>query len=143
MADFWRSLACCGAPSTGVDKEGNGDGVLTQRAPQHAKENGSSLKGQYGHQAGVGIIFQKQATPDPRGLLVERCSLGGPAENSRRVHHGMLLTHINDVDIRGMPANKIAPLIIGPLGSEVSLCFQDGDAYEVKRVNLTRGVLLK
>eukprot|EP00287_Rhodomonas_sp_CCMP768_P008018 CAMPEP_0196742640 /NCGR_PEP_ID=MMETSP1091-20130531/48124_1 /TAXON_ID=302021 /ORGANISM="Rhodomonas sp., Strain CCMP768" /LENGTH=130 /DNA_ID=CAMNT_0042088755 /DNA_START=237 /DNA_END=629 /DNA_ORIENTATION=+ len=128
----------------GISDKNKDRDAITQRTP--AASPTQHLKAKFAHQAGVGIIFQKQTTPDPRGLVVERCSAGGPAENSRRIHHGMVLVAIDDTDIRGLAAAHIAPLIIGPLGSEVQLTFQDhgeGHDGEHRVVKLTRGVVLK
>jgi C-terminal processing protease CtpA/Prc len=93
---------------------------------------------------GVGIIFQAQSRvrkANDTGLIVASLALDGPAEKSGQVMVGDILVKINDVDIRNISAENLAPLILGPPGSKVGLGFIRGSQY--RTVELTRGWTLK
>lgn len=94
---------------------------------------------------GVGIIFQAQNRAqkgNEAGLVVASLALDGPAEKSGQVMVGDILVMIDDVDIRKISAENLAPLILGPPGSKVVLGFnRQGSQY--RTVELVRGWTLK
>ena len=67
---------------------------------------------------GIGAVLE----PSPSGnLQVTRLVPGGPAQLQGGINVGDTLTMVDGVDVRGMPLEKVAPLIRGAIGTMVTL----------------------
>jgi C-terminal processing protease CtpA/Prc len=74
----------------------------------------------------VGIIFRLQGKiGDGGGLIVDEVIKGSPTDRQGQIRPEFQLVAIDEQDVRGMTPRQIAPLILGPPGSDVTLSFLD------------------
>ena len=73
-------------------------------------------------ESGIGVIFRRVYGDQGASFWkVIAISKGGAAAKDGTIRMGMHLKQIGDVDVRGMEAHRIAPLILGPKNSKVTL----------------------
>jgi hypothetical protein len=73
-------------------------------------------------ESGIGVIFRRVYGDQGASFWrVIAISKGGAAAKDGTIRMGMHLKQIGDVDVRGMEAHKIVPLILGPKNSKVTL----------------------
>ena len=63
-------------------------------------------------------------------------SRAGPAEKTNKIRTGDLLNRVNGRFVRGMPASKVAPLVLGPSGTIVELSFKRVQGPAVMTINV-------
>eukprot|EP00292_Cryptomonas_paramecium_P023653 CAMPEP_0113661692 /NCGR_PEP_ID=MMETSP0038_2-20120614/121_1 /TAXON_ID=2898 /ORGANISM="Cryptomonas paramecium" /LENGTH=155 /DNA_ID=CAMNT_0000576423 /DNA_START=23 /DNA_END=490 /DNA_ORIENTATION=+ /assembly_acc=CAM_ASM_000170 len=68
---------------------------------------------------GVGIVF----TASDSSLMVASLAVDGPAEKSGQIKPGDILISIDNVDVRGVKAEDLAPYILGDPKSRILLGF--------------------
>ena len=74
----------------------------------------------------MGIIFRLQGKiGDGGGLIVDEVIKGSPTDRQGQIRPEFQLVAIDEQDVRGMTPRQIAPLILGPPGSDVTLSFLD------------------
>ena len=62
---------------------------------------------------------------DGGGLIVDEVIKGSPTDRQGQIRPEFQLVAIDEQDVRGMTPRQIAPLILGPPGSDVTLSFLD------------------
>jgi hypothetical protein len=73
-------------------------------------------------ESGIGVIFRRIYGDHGASVWkVIAISKGGAAAKEGTIRLGMHLKQIGDVDVRGMEAHRIAPLILGAKNSKVTL----------------------
>mmetsp|Transcript_1684 Transcript_1684/g.3799 ORF Transcript_1684/g.3799 Transcript_1684/m.3799 type:complete len:145 (-) Transcript_1684:119-553(-) len=76
---------------------------------------------------GVGVVFKPLAAPDGRvQLQVYSVAPASPAERSGLIMPEDILTHVDGKSVTEMSAEQVAPLVVGPIGTEVTLRFRRG-----------------
>lgn len=60
----------------------------------------------------------------------------GPAEKTNKIRTGDLLNRVNGRFVRGVPASKVAPLVLGPSGTIVELSFKRVQGPAVMTINV-------
>eukprot|EP00960_Hanusia_phi_P065116 765995-Hanusia_phi.AAC.6 len=84
---------------------------------------------------GIGVVLE----PSPAGnLQVTKLVPGGPAQMQGGMAVGDVLIAVDGSDVRGMPLDKVAPLIRGTVGTRVSLTILRPGSSENVSVSLTR-----
>mmetsp|Transcript_5189 Transcript_5189/g.12483 ORF Transcript_5189/g.12483 Transcript_5189/m.12483 type:complete len:167 (-) Transcript_5189:180-680(-) len=96
-------------PRRHVAFQGNGEGA------SHAEPKGPDV--------GVGIVFESTREGDT-GLIVASLLDGGPARASRQIQIGDELVAVGGNDVSNKTPTEIAPYMLGPEGSTVTLVFQ-------------------
>ena len=92
--------------------------------------------------AGVGIVFSTQGNSNSTGLVVASLAVDGPADKSGQVKAGDVLVSIDRIDVRGVSAEDLAPYILGPPGSKVTIGF-DRPGQGIRNVEIVRGWTMK
>uniref|UniRef100_A0A6T8PAJ9 PDZ domain-containing protein n=1 Tax=Hemiselmis andersenii TaxID=464988 RepID=A0A6T8PAJ9_HEMAN len=93
-------------------------------APDSSRHSGAKLPGSP-TKCGVGIVFRPLYDPEP-SLSVWTVAPDSPAGELGGFEKGDILTHVGDKDVRGLPPQDVAPLIVGPEGTIVRLKFSRG-----------------
>ena len=91
--------------------------------------------------AGVGIVFATQGNSN-HGLVVASLAVDGPADKCGQVRAGDILISIDRINVRGVSAEDLAPYILGPPGSKVTIGF-DRPGQGLRYVEIVRGWTMK
>lgn len=86
--------------------------------------------------AGVGIVFRRVKRASGPAMRVVSLAAGSPAKEESIVQDA-ILTHIDDISIADKTTYEIGKLILGPVGSQVKMRF-DNPSGSVKEVSLRR-----
>jgi hypothetical protein len=83
-------------------------------------------------ESGIGVIFRRVSYGDKGASVLKVIALAkdGPAAKEGTIKAGMHLTKIGDVEVQSMEVSSIAPLILGPRNSQVTLTLKDPDSEE-------------
>ncbi|EKX48694.1 hypothetical protein GUITHDRAFT_136389 [Guillardia theta CCMP2712] len=84
---------------------------------------------------GIGVVLEPSATGN---LQVTKLVPGGPAQMQGGMAVGDVLIAVDGSDVRGMSLDKVAPLIRGSVGTQVSLTILRPGSSESVSVTLTR-----
>lgn len=99
----------------------------TSARPVEAPASSPGLGG-----CGVGLLLEDCDTPSYNNynVTVKRLSEGGPADLSKQIQKGDKILRIDGKDVVGMRTADLGPLLIGPVGSAVSLQMLRGPAWK-------------
>jgi len=90
--------------------------------PAQGDSTGKPAATPSGELAGVGIVFR--AEESGHGLRVAALAVGGPADMAGKIGINDQLISLDKIDVRNMEPGELAPYILGPPGSAVTLGFQ-------------------
>ena len=81
---------------------------------------------------GVGMILENCENPSYNNynVFVQTLSVGGPADLSKQIAKGDKIIRIDGRDVVGMRTSDLGGLLVGPVGSAVSLQMLRGPAWK-------------
>jgi hypothetical protein len=81
---------------------------------------------------GVGMLLEDCENPtyNNYNVIVKSLSAGGPADLSKQIQKGDKILRIDGKDVVGMRTTDLGSLLIGPVGSAVSLHMLRGPAWK-------------
>jgi carboxyl-terminal processing protease len=118
-----------GAISGLVDSLGD-TGHSTFLSPEMVKEEQNFTKGQF---EGVGLEIQMK-----NGEIVIVAPIDGSPAQKAGLHPGDIILKVNGVDVSGLSVGQVANMVLGPVGTQVTLNIQDPKTGGTRDVTLQR-----
>jgi carboxyl-terminal processing protease len=118
-----------GAISGMVDSLGD-TGHSTFLSPEMVKEEQNFTQGQF---EGVGLEIQMKG-----GKTVIVAPIDGSPAQKAGLHPGDIILKVNGVDVSGLSVGQVANMVLGPVGTQVTLNIQDPKTGGTRDVTLQR-----
>jgi carboxyl-terminal processing protease len=118
-----------GAISGLIDSLGD-TGHSTFLSPEMVKEEQNFTKGQF---EGVGLEIQMK-----NGEIVIVAPIDGSPAQKAGLHPGDIILKVNGVDVSGLSVGQVANMVLGPVGTQVTLTIQVPKTGETRDVTLQR-----